>query len=151
MTSLLASLLACDVGMHTLKPGVATRDDVFRVMGRAANEWKQPDGSTVIEFSRQPEGVENWFVVLGPDGRLKEIRNVLTDASFARIRNGMTKDEVVQVIGTPGQRVNFPLKREEVWSWRYSPQPGNKFDFNVHFDLGGRVVNTSRVSADVAG
>jgi hypothetical protein len=151
MTSLLASLLACDVGMHTLKPGVSTRDDVFRVMGKAANEWKQPDGSTVIEFSRQPEGVENWFVALGPDGRLKEIRNVLTDGNFARIRTGMTKDEVVAVIGTPGQRMTFPLKREEVWSWRYSPQPGNKFDFNVGFDTGGRVVNTSRVSADVSG
>lgn len=151
MTALLASLLACDVGMHTLKPGVSTRDDVFRVMGRAANEWKQPDGSTVIEFSRQPEGVENWFVTLGADGRLQEIRNVLSDASFARIRSGMTKDEVVALLGTPGQRMTFPLKREEVWSWRYSPQPGNRSDFNVSFDAAGRVVGTSRVPADVAG
>jgi hypothetical protein len=150
MAAFLASLFGCDVGMETLKPGVSTRDDVMRVMGRPANEWPAADGSTVIEFSRQPEGVQNYMIALGPDGRLKEIRQVLNDESFGRICNGMTKDEIVRLIGTPGSRMTFPLKKEEVWSWRYSPQPGNKFDFNVHFDLDGRVVNTSRVSADVS-
>ncbi len=151
MVAFLAALIGCDVGMETLKPGVSTRDDVFRVMGKAANEWKQPDGSTVIEFTRQPEGVVNWFVALTPEGRLKEISQVLTDANFARIRAGMTKDEVVAIIGSPGPRATFPLKREEVWSWRYSPQPGNRFDFNVHFGMDGRVLSTSRVTADVSG
>jgi hypothetical protein len=151
MVAFLATLFGCDVGMESLKPGVSTRDDVFRVMGRAANEWQQPDGSTVIEFTRQPEGVVNWFIALGPDGRLQSITQVLTDANFQRIRPGMTKDEVVRIIGSPGPKATFPLKKEEVWSWRYSPQPGNRFDFNVHFDLGGKVVSTSRVSADVAG
>jgi len=59
------------------------------------------------------------MVDLRPDGVLKEIRQVLTEAYFAKIQPGLSKDEVRKLIGKPAETMTFPLKKEEVWSWKF--------------------------------
>lgn len=150
MIGFLASMVGCDVAMDTLKPGISTTADVLKVMGKPSGEWKDADGTTTLEFTRQPEGVQNYMVTFGPEGVLREIRQVLTDANFQKVARGMSKDEIRRRLGKPGKTATFPLKKEEVWTWKYQPQPGSTFDFHVHFDLDGAVVNTSRTPADTA-
>jgi hypothetical protein len=143
MFAFLASLFGCDVRMLDLKPGVSTATEVKSAMGQPTFEWKEPDGTLTWEFPRGPMGSVTYMVTIRPDGVLKEIRQVLTQEYFARIRPGLTKEEVRRLIGKPGETMTFPAKKEEVWSWRYEPGAGETWQFHVHFGLDGRVVTTS--------
>jgi hypothetical protein len=144
---LLAALLlaACDAQMLDLKPGVSTAADVTKAMGKHTFEWQEPDGSVTWEFPRGPAGVVTYMVVIGKDGVLKEIRQVLNDRTFAQLRTGMTRDEVRKLIGRPAETMRFPNLREDVWSWKYETGPNELWMYHVHFDEGdGRLKRTSR-------
>lgn len=144
----LLALLGCDLRMLDLEPGVSTAADVQKAMGQPTFEWKDPDGSLTWEFHRGPTGVVTYMVTIGPDGVLKEIRQVLTQAYFAQIRPGMGREEIRRLIGRPAETMTFPLKKEEVWTWRYEPATGERWHFHVHFDLAGRVLTTSSNQVD---
>jgi len=137
-------LAACDVRMLDLKPGVSTAADVTKAMGKHTFDWKEKDGSYTWEFPRGPAGVVTYMVTIGPDNVLKEIRQVLKEEYFAKIQPGLSKDEVRKLIGKPAETMTFPLKKEEVWSWKFEQGSGQYWHFHVHFDLGGKVVTATR-------
>lgn len=56
-------------------------------------EWRNEDGSTTWEYSRQPEGVECFMITVGGDGILRGIEQVLNEEIFARVENGMNGDQ----------------------------------------------------------
>src|SRR5882672_5723549 len=64
---------------YTLKPGQATRADVERVMGKPA-QTRKVGGKTLLYYSREPFGGATFVARIGPDGRLIDIRDRLTDA-----------------------------------------------------------------------
>jgi hypothetical protein len=140
----LLALLGCDARMSELKPGVSTATEVKSIMGQPAFEWKAPDGTLTWEFPRGPSGSVTYMVDLGPDGVLKAIRQVLTEAYFAKIQPGLSKDEVRKLIGKPAETMTFPLKKEEVWTWKFEQGSGEKWHFHAHFDLGGKVLTATR-------
>jgi hypothetical protein len=140
----LAALVGCDTGMSQLKPGVSTATEVRSVMGNPTFEWKEPDGAVVWEFARGPEGVVTYMVEIGPDGVLRAIRQVLTEAYFAKIQPGMSRDAVRRLIGKPGLTMPFPNLQEEVASWRFEQSHGNPWFFNVHYAPDGAVKRTSQ-------
>jgi hypothetical protein len=144
MFAWLLALFGCDLRMLELKPGFSTATEVKRAMGQPTFEWKAPDGAVTWEFPRGPSGSVTYMVELSPDGVLKEIRQVLTEAYFARIQPGLSKDEVRKLIGKPAETMTFPLKKEEVWSWKFEQGSGQYWHYHVHFDLGGRVVTATR-------
>ncbi|MCK7501841.1 MAG: hypothetical protein MZW92_76470 [Comamonadaceae bacterium] len=74
--------------MKDLKPGVSTGFDVRDRMGTPTLEWRNADGSVTWEFARTPEGKVNYMVTIGPDNILREIRQVLTEENFAKVREG---------------------------------------------------------------
>lgn len=139
----LLALVGCDAGISQLKPGVSTAADVQRVLGTPTFHWKQPDGSTTWEFARGPEGVVTYMVDLGPDNVMRAIRQVLTDAEFAKIQPGLSSDAVRRLVGRPGQTTPFPNLQEVVWSWKYEVGTEH-WHFNVHFAPDGTVKRTSR-------
>jgi hypothetical protein len=142
----LAALVAgCDLGIHDLKPGLSTAQEVRSVLGEPSFEWREADGSVVWEFAEWRAGLVTYMAEIGPDGVLKALRQVRADEYFAQVRPGMTHAEVRRLIGKPGEQMSFPARSEEVWTWRYGPvMPEGIDEFNVHFDLSGRVVTTSR-------
>ena len=144
MFAWLLALLGCDARMSELKPGVSTATEVRSIMGQPTFEWKEPDGTVTWEFPRGPSGSVTYMVDLRPDGVLKAIRQVLTEAYFAKIQPGLSKDEVRKLIGKPAETMAFPLKKEEVWSWKFEQGSGEKWHYHVHFDLGGKVVTATR-------
>lgn len=138
-------LAACDARMLDLKPGVSTAADVTKAMGPHTLEWKEQDGGATWEFPRGPAGVVTYMVTLGKDGVLKEIRQVLTDANFARLQPGLSQDEVRRMVGRPAQTMKFPNLQEDVWSWKYETGPNEQWMFHVHFSLADqKVKRTSR-------
>jgi SmpA / OmlA family len=139
------TLSGCDfVAQQELKVGVSTADDVKKFMGKPEMVWEEKDGTLFMEFPRSPEGHQTYVVEIGSDGKYKGMKNILTDDSFAKIQAGQTQDDVRRTLGKPSEQVQFKLKNEVVWSWKFSPSPGKSEIFNVHFNPEGKVKTTSK-------
>ena len=103
-----------------LRVGEARIDDVVRLMGPPAMRWQDSDGSIQMAYPRGPAGIHTYMVRLGPDGRLQSKANVLDEAGLARIRPGMTQEQVLRVLGPPNyaRTAYFKARDELVWDWR---------------------------------
>jgi hypothetical protein len=127
---------ACDyVAMKDLKPGVSTGYDVRDKLGTPTFEWRNEDGSLTWEFARTPMGKENYMAEIGSDNVLRELRQVISEGNFARVRKGMSRDEIRHLLGKPASIAPVPLKRQEAWEWRYANVFNADMRFNVYFDL----------------
>lgn len=145
LSGLMAAFLpACDgIALQQLKPGVSSMQEVRGVMGAPTMEWTDADGSQTWEYPRTPAGVVNYMIDFGPDKRLREVRQVLTEENFARVKEGMTRDQIRRLLGKPANEHYFSLKKEHVWDWKIATVSGPETYFNVHFNDDGRVVRTS--------
>ena len=143
-------LSACAAyGSGGLRPGEARLEDVLRVMGEPAMRWQDADGSLQLAYPRGPEGVHTFMAYIGPDGRLLKVENVLDDAGFARIRPGMTQEEVLRTLGPswPGWTAYFKARDELVWEWRFCDTWNELARFEVLFDGSKKTVrSTQRLS-----
>lgn len=146
LSGLMAALLpACDgINLPKLKPGISTVQEVREIMGPPTMEWKGADGTLTLEYPRTPNGIVNYMMVFGPDEVLREVKQVLTEENFARIREGMDREQIRRLLGQPAHELYFSLKKEHVWDWKYKVDvSGGDVYFNVHFDEDGKVVRTS--------
>lgn len=142
MLGALLSLLGCD-RTGELRPGVSSAAEVQEKMGKPAMEW-QEGADKVWEYPFTPEGTRNYMLTIGPDGVLKTMEQVLTPENMARVKPGMSRDDVRRLLGKPASSVVFQSKGEEVWDWKLPSMPSTEARFNVHFDLSGRVAATSK-------
>ena len=143
-SGLLAAVLpACDsVNLDKLKPGVTTMAQTRDIMGPPTLEWQDADGSATWEYPRTPNGMVNYMIDFGPDKILREVRQVLTEANFAQVREGMTREQVRRLLGQPASEQYFSLKREYVWDWKTRTESSYAYFFDVYFDEQGRVTRT---------
>ncbi|WP_395701413.1 outer membrane protein assembly factor BamE [Aquabacterium sp.] len=142
---LLCTLLAaCDQQrIEKLQPGVSGEAEVRQQFGEPVMVVEKADGSKVLEYPRQPEGSTNYFITLGPDGKLQSIRQALTPESFAQVQPGMPQGEVRKLLGRPAKAQRFAMKPdEEVWDWRFLDGQQKK-QFSVTFDREHKVLSTA--------
>lgn len=136
-----------EFGLDKLEKGISSESDVRMVMGKPETVWEEEDGTRALQYPKGPEGVRTWEFVIDKSGTLKDYRQLLTEDSFARIKAGMTRDEVRRLLGKPRTVVQYKLKNEEAWDWRYQATTEPRF-FSVHFDVtSGRVTRTSTQDA----
>ena len=136
-----------------LKPGEDSLENVLHVMGQPAMRWKESDGSVNLFFPRGPMGLETYMVTIGPDGKLRKIENVLDDKNFARIKAGMTKDEVLHILGPSYSvwTVYYKSRDELAWEWRYCDDTSKTARFDVLIDNSKSTVrSTIRQSEDAS-
>jgi len=142
-----ALLPACDaVNLPEIKPGITTAAEVRSRMGNPGFEFKNEDGSVTWEYSRQPNGTNCYMITIGSDQVVQKMEQVLTEANFAKVRDGMTRDEIRRLLGAPGSKVVFDNLGEDIWEWRVAGMPPmDETYFMVHFDLNsGGVKKTSK-------
>jgi hypothetical protein len=152
--TLLASTLLAACASYSgsgLKPGVARLEDVQSVMGPPAMRWQEADGSVQMAYPRGPFGYQTFMVKLGPDGRLQSIVNVLDDVGFTQIHAGLTKEQVLHVLGPPdyNRSVYFKARDELVWDWRICTVYGVPARFQVLFDGTSGTVRTAMSQVEV--
>ena len=135
--SLLAACAAYD-GLG-LRPGVETETDVRRTMGPPALELPNPDGSRQLAYPRGPLGTQTFMVELGPDGLLRAIRPALTDENYHRITPGQTREDVLRLVGPPGETMDFPNLGQVAWDYRYQDTWGYIAIFSIMIDYHGKV------------
>lgn len=144
LLTLLASACA-SYGGAGLKPGVSTLDDVLRVMGKPAMSWTDSDGSIQLAYPRGPMGFHSFMAYIAPDSKLVRIRSVLQPESFARIRPGMTQQQVLRVLGPPQPAWTgyYPRRDELAWEWRFCNDWHQASRFDVLFDAGSKKVRSA--------
>ena len=105
-------------------------------MGAPAMRWREADGGERLAYPRGPAGFHTYMVETDKNGVFKRLENVLEPKHFARLREGMTQDEVLRVIGPPQAHwtVYFAARDELVWEWRYCDDFAEPARFNVLFD-----------------
>lgn len=139
----LALLAACDAQrISELQPGQSTEADVRERFGIPENTWPEPGGGHTLEYNRQPAGVENYMITIGPDGALTAVRQVLTQDNFERVQPGMAMSQVRRLLGKPAKTTHFALKGETHVDWRYLVQPDTHMLFTVVTGGDGRVLRT---------
>ena len=119
---------------NTLEPGVSTIDDVQRIMGQPAMRWQNPDLSAQLAYPRAPSGLHTYMVLIGQDGKLQSVNNVLDQKFFARIQPGTTKEQVLRTLGPPGWTTTYPNRNELEWEWRFCNVFNEAQRFDVLFD-----------------
>ena len=136
-----------------LKPGIASEADVLQTMGAPSLRWDLPDGGRQLAYPRGPAGFETFMVFIDGGGKLLRITEVLNTESFARIREGMTQAEVLQLIGPPQPQwtAYFKARDELVWEWRYCDYGGQLAFFDVLFDGTTQRVRTTMSRPDYRG
>ncbi len=140
---LAAALLAgcASYGGAGLRPGTDTESDVARVMGAPALRLAAADGSHELIYPRGPLGVQTFIAHVGPDGVLRSIDQVLDDDHFFPIHPGQSQDDILRMIGPPGETMEFSRQHQVAWSYRYLDTWGYLSEFSVTFDANGRVVS----------
>lgn len=125
-----------------LKPGEARLEDVLRVMGNPAMQWQEPDGSRQLAY---PRGIHTFMVQFGPEDRMQGIENVMDMKTFARIQPGMTKEQVLHLLGPsdPSGTAYFKARDELAWEWRYCDAWNEPARFDVLFDASKEVVRST--------
>lgn len=140
----LVGLAGCDnQRVARLEEGVSTEADVRREFGSPAGQHRRADGSLLLEYPRQPEGWTNYEIVIGADGRMSSLRQLLHEGNFATVKPGMDKLQVRAALGRPARSTPDRLQGQEVWDWRYRSDPQTARLFSVWFDTQGRVVRTA--------
>jgi len=124
---------------------VARLEDVLRVMGPPAMRWQEPDGALQLAYPRGPMGVHSYMAFIGTDGELQRIENVMDRSAFSRIQAGMSKQQVLRILGPswPDWTVYFKARDELVWEWRYCDEWNELARFDVLFDARKEIVRST--------
>ncbi|WP_245844932.1 outer membrane protein assembly factor BamE domain-containing protein [Noviherbaspirillum humi] len=140
-----------EFGLDKLEKGVSTEAEVRMVMGKPDTVWEDDDGSRTLEYPKGPAGSRTWMFHIDKGGKLRDYEQVLTMENFARIKPGMSEDDVRRMLGKPRSVAQYKRKKEEVWDWKYLEGPNDRL-FNVHFDINTRkVTGTSTSDVNMGG
>jgi hypothetical protein len=112
------------------------------IMGNPVMQWQDPDGSRQLAY---PRGIHTFMVQIGADGKMKRIENVMNMKTFAHIHPGMTKSEVLRILG-PSESSGtayYKARDELAWEWRYCDEWNEAARFEVLFDGSKEVVRST--------
>jgi hypothetical protein len=138
---------------RSLQPGVSSLPDVLATMGEPAMLWSNPDGSKQLAYPRGPLGTQTFMAHLGADQKLQRIDKVLEMDVFARIRPGMSKDEVLRLIGPPQPQATqyFRARDELAWSWLFCDSWNSEAFLDVLFDASSATVRSTGQRSNLLG
>jgi len=149
LLSLLGALGACDfIAQKELRVGESTVDDVRRLMGGPDTIRERADGSVLYEYPRGPEGTQTWMVTIDAQGRYRGMFDALAPENLAKVRPGMSREQVRELLGRPGESGPQPGFQGTVMTWRVQTGPGRTEMFHVELGADDKVVKVDR-SADL--
>jgi len=110
---LMCALAGCAARVgSSVTPGMA-QADVTRAAGKPFTEGRLGGGEPFWDYTLQPSGYYTYRVVFGGDGRVQDVRNLMTIQNIMTLKPGMSEAEVERVLGTARMR-------ETYWQGTYS-------------------------------
>ena len=137
----LAALAAGCASFGSLAPG-DSEVVIGQKVGSPKTVWKNPDGSEIWQYPGGYYATQTFVLTVGPDRRLREVHQALSEPYFSRVQAGMSRDDVYRLLGRPRETWYFPPRDEEVWVWRYFEN--TYMFFNVLFDRTQGTVRTTQ-------
>ena len=136
---LLAALAGCAAtAQRNISPGM-TEPEVSEALGKPAASGRLATGEEYRDYSQQPFGYRIDRITFGADGRVRDVRNLLTEANFKSLRPGMTPDDVLATVGpSPVSEQRSYAGGTQSWSYRYRDVEVIKL-LHVIFGPDGRV------------
>ena len=143
LLALVGLVTGCDEQRaQKLEEGVATEADVRKQFGEPVQIIERADGSKLMAYPRQPEGWTTIEIVIGADGKMASLRQLLTPANFAKVQPGMTQDELRALLGRHARTLSYATRPgEEVWRWQFMSGQDRKV-FDVRFARDGKVLDS---------
>jgi hypothetical protein len=151
--SLLTLLTGCNpLAVEQIKVGSSTRADVLKLMGKPESIRKEESGpwagADLLDYSGQPEGTQNWQILIGNDDIVKDLRKLLTPDNFAKVYPGMKFEDVRSLLGKPARTNTYALSPNKHVEWRWLQAPNELMIFTVEVDPQQRVVKASSARDD---
>ncbi|MBS0542227.1 MAG: hypothetical protein JSR40_00620, partial [Proteobacteria bacterium] len=76
-----------------------TEAEALAARGEPSRRWKNEDGTTTLEYATQPYGHTCLMVQVDAGGIVLRQWDALDDDNLARVRKGMTRQEVARLLG----------------------------------------------------
>jgi SmpA / OmlA family len=127
------------LGKPALEPGKSTAQDVAKQMGKPALELKSPDGGKVDYFTTFPFGRVTYAVTLGADGVVRSVDQRLTQDNVHKVRKGMTRQQVLELLGPPREETPNPRTQETILEYPWMTGNGRNRISWVHVGANGTV------------
>lgn len=102
----------------SMPPGTS-REEVIKSMGPPTGQYPLPDGGSRLEFARGPYGKHTYMLDFDNTGHLKQWQQVLTEANFNAVQMGMTRDQVLMLLGRPSETRYVGWQKLTLWQYRY--------------------------------
>ena len=134
-------VLAGCAAFSPVQPGM-TRAQVVSRMGQPTAVVTLPNGDERLQYSGQPAGQTAYMVDLDASGHVLRDRQVLTAESFARIKPGWSRADVLREFGRPARIDHVASWHGDIWTYRWR----NDADmyYWVYFDQDGKVGRTQQ-------
>ncbi len=94
------------------------RVSVIQELGQPEREYAI-EGKKKLHFPRGPGGRHTYFVYLNDEDKVIEWEQVLTEERFNQIVPGMSKEQVIDLIGISRITNSLARNRGYVWHYRY--------------------------------
>ena len=115
---LAAAQLAGCAEPRSLVPGQSTEADVRAQLGSPRDARAEPNGDLVWEYPTGPEGFFTYAVRMGPDKRVKEVTQLVSEEQLDKIAIGTSdRAEVRRLLGRPAKEERLYVG--ESWHWRF--------------------------------
>ena len=115
--------------------------DLRGQLGAPAGDYANSDGTRTLAYPQGRLSTETYMVDVAPGGGVRSVRQALTDDTIQRINAGMTRDQILRMIGPPREVMTFPRKTETSWEYYFTDTWGYRSHLYVNFDPAGIVVS----------
>jgi hypothetical protein len=136
------------LGEDRIAVGVSTEGEVRIIYGAPSMVWEEEGGARTLEFVKGPAGHRTFMIQIGADGKVKAIEQVLKPATFVKVVQGMSEDQVRRLLGKPGKKEPYALSKEIGWFYRYLEDVESRY-FVVQFDQASGLVTKTMMMPDM--
>lgn len=123
--------------VSTVQPGTPIAE-VIQKFGRPVVTCNQPDGTSRMVWTQQPEGETAYALIVSSDKKVGTPLQVLSDASFAILGNGevWTPEKLRCQFGPPANIADDGFGQDKQWIWGYRYMQTGSYAAMMYIYLG---------------
>ena len=137
------------ISASDIQPGVTTVSQVEQTVGRPNMTWKNAQGKVVqAAYTNQPAGYLTFMIYFNDQGVVTRRDQVLNEANFSKLKNGMNGNEVHKILGPERSVDHFANLHQIDWNYGYCTNSDGRQLYSVSFDDRTMLVNGAVTTPD---